>query len=624
MKSSTTTAVFTWDASAPREIADALKVISRYIPALKGGRKAAKLFFKKGKDAARCSAVRNEDGSYTITYGKMNMALRMVGNIVSGIVPEEAEYCPFNMFGIMLDCSRNAVMTPEHMKSYFAHLAILGYNMIMLYTEDTYQIPELPFFGYMRGALSPKEIREMDSFCAGLGMEMIPCIQTLGHLAQALQRGPENLGVKEFDTGDILLAGADDTYRLIERMLLAWKGNVRSKRIHLGMDETHQIGRGRYYDLNGDVPHVKIFNEHLKKVMELCKKHGFKPMIWSDMYFRLASKTHDYYDRNCRITKEVINMIPKGIELVYWDYYHREKDFYTDFIARHRELAGEPLMGSGVWTWSKLFYDREITEGTVVPCLEACRESKVRDVFFTMWGDDGGYCDYDSAMAGLAFSSELAFTGKADTDILNRKFQILFDGASYDNVITASDMETAVPESLIFDDPLMFMHSAGQKYQEKKRWAENRALFEKISRKLTRAPKTGCAGDLRRAKHCADAALAKMNLCDALLDTYFAKGAKPADMKKVLPLVDDCEKKMTAFSDSFRDMWLRNNKPFGFETMQIRFAGQIERLRELRRRLAAYISGADDTIPEFDELKRAKFKTTAWGYRSVSHASVII
>ena len=51
MESSTTAAAFTVDASAPREIASALKVISRYIPALKGGRKAAKLFFKKGKDA---------------------------------------------------------------------------------------------------------------------------------------------------------------------------------------------------------------------------------------------------------------------------------------------------------------------------------------------------------------------------------------------------------------------------------------------------------------------------------------------------------------------------------------------------------------------------------------------
>ena len=48
MGNKTQAASFTWDASTPREIADALKIIARYIPALKGGRKAVKIFFRKG------------------------------------------------------------------------------------------------------------------------------------------------------------------------------------------------------------------------------------------------------------------------------------------------------------------------------------------------------------------------------------------------------------------------------------------------------------------------------------------------------------------------------------------------------------------------------------------------
>ena len=53
--------------------------------------------------------------------------------------------------GIMLDCSRNAVMTPKKVKEFASLIAGMGYNMLLLYTEDTYEIEGEPFFGYMRG-----------------------------------------------------------------------------------------------------------------------------------------------------------------------------------------------------------------------------------------------------------------------------------------------------------------------------------------------------------------------------------------------------------------------------------------------------------------------------------------
>ena len=42
--------------------------------------------------------------------------------------------------------------------------------------------------------------------------------------------------------------------------------------------------------------------------------------------------------------------IPKEANLVYWDYYHKDKAFYLDWIERHRKISKEPLMGSGIWT----------------------------------------------------------------------------------------------------------------------------------------------------------------------------------------------------------------------------------------------------------------------------------
>lgn len=54
--------------------------------------------------------------------------------------------------------------------------------MMMLYTEDTYEVEGYPTFGYMRGRDSPAELRAIDDYAASLGIEVIPWIQTLGHL----------------------------------------------------------------------------------------------------------------------------------------------------------------------------------------------------------------------------------------------------------------------------------------------------------------------------------------------------------------------------------------------------------------------------------------------------------
>ena len=89
--------------------------------------------------------------------------------------------------GIMLDCSRDAVMKPEKVKEFAKMISAMGYNMLQLYTEDTYEIDGEPFFGYMRGRYTQEELRDIDAYCASIGVELVPCIQVLAHLNQLVQ-----------------------------------------------------------------------------------------------------------------------------------------------------------------------------------------------------------------------------------------------------------------------------------------------------------------------------------------------------------------------------------------------------------------------------------------------------
>ena len=148
--------------------------------------------------------------------------------------------------GVMIDMSRNSVMSVEGLKRFLPLLKKMGYNTVMLYTEDTYEVEGEPYFGYLRGRYTMDEMKEIDAFAASLGIEMIPCIQTLAHLTTFLRwnRVPA-------DTPDILLVDDDKTYEFIDRLFATLSKCFTSKKIHLGMDEAHMLGRGKHLDIHG-------------------------------------------------------------------------------------------------------------------------------------------------------------------------------------------------------------------------------------------------------------------------------------------------------------------------------------------------------------------------------------
>ena len=175
----------------------------------------------------------------------------------------------YECFGVMLDCSRNAVMTVSAVKRMIDCLAKMGYDTLELYTEDTYEVEGEPFFGYLRGRYTGEEIQEIDPYAKAHGVELIPCIQTLAHFTAFVRIGQCG-GM--FDTADILLVGEDRTYEFIDHLFASLAKNFSSRQVNIGMDEAHMVGLGRYLDKHGHRNRFDILIEHLQKVAEIAKK----------------------------------------------------------------------------------------------------------------------------------------------------------------------------------------------------------------------------------------------------------------------------------------------------------------------------------------------------------------
>jgi hypothetical protein len=575
------------------------------------------IHFEKSPEAGVLEILR-EGLSVRIRYARTDHALRALGTVLGGLARSGTplrEQCPFETLGIMLDCSRNAVMTPEHVKRWLRRLALLGYNRAMLYTENTYELPGEPYFGYRRGRYTLDELRDIDDCAAALGIEMIGCIQVLGHLEQLL-RWPEYDAVR--DTASVLLAGEEKTYALIGKMIAFWRSAFRSRTLHVGMDETWDLGRGRYMNLNGYTRGYDIFNEHLRRVSALCEKEGVKPLIWSDMYFRMGSPTHAYYDPACRIPDDVRDAIPKSVQLVYWDYDHTDPAFYLEWIRRHRELGSEPVMATAVNTVQRPWLMR--SDPTVNPCLAACRTAGLRDVIVCLWGDDGAYCEFDSALAGLAQAAEAAYGAGEDPPEkgLAPRFQAIC-GADYQAVMDAAAMNDGIhPMVLVWDDPLLRIAWRNEQLKDPAGWKTMDAHFGRLLRKLAPRKMIEDPIDLAHACRLLEFCRAKIRL-NRELDSVVA-GRDPVALAAARKQVKRTSRALERLMESFRRQWHRRNKPFGLETIQVRFGGQLERFRELDRRLADVVEGRLESLPEFGEQPSvpSAYTHVAWRYLAVS------
>ena len=277
----------TWtSATTPAELHPLLRSLAEEYPVQETAAAATLRFIHEPDRAGhRLEAVGEVT---TVRYGRVSQAGRALGTLLAGLVPAGGtvvDQPASALLGLLLDCGHNATVTTAHLRGWLRRMALLGFDTLLVYTEAGYLLPDEPCFGYLRGAYSHEEMRELDAYAAGLGIELIGSIQTLGHLEQMLNWPPYH---RLRDTEHTLLVGDPGVAALVDKMIEFWATALGSRRLHVGLDETYDLGRGRALDQHGYRPGLEWYADHLRLVADTCTRHGVRPMVWSDVLFRLA------------------------------------------------------------------------------------------------------------------------------------------------------------------------------------------------------------------------------------------------------------------------------------------------------------------------------------------------
>ena len=501
----------------------------------------------------------------------------------------------------MIDVSRNAVMKKSQVKKIIMIMSLFGLNRLMLYTEDTYEMKKYPYFGYLRGKYTVEDLQELDEYGASLGVELVPCIETLDHLGRVLRwdafgdikDGATNLDVSE-----------EKTYEFIEEMIKTCRKAYKTKTIHVGMDECMALGLGKYLLKNGKLGNrMELFNNHLRRVIDICHKYDFRPIIWSDMFFRLIDPNGGYYTKE-KLTPEIIKMIPSDVDLVYWDYYHDFRENYETMLESHLFLKNKILFAGGAWNWATLAPFIKIALDRSETSLQVMLDHKVKDVMVTTWGDFGAECSNYVCLPCLACYSTFDYQGKKDRDALASVFEAVTGEKLSNFELLDLPNEPEKPGKIseyncaryyLYQDPLLGLFDTTVKEGFAKKYASYLPVLEKA---------------IKESKNYRYLYQYTYDLIKVLTDKVdlgvrLRKAYKENDRKTLLNIRDivlpRLSESLADFEKSSEARWRQDNKAFGFDVIDGRIGYLKNRLDTTKRLLNDYLENKLEKIEELEE-----------------------
>lgn len=511
--------------------------------------------------------------------------------------------------GTMIDCSRNAVMNMEHLKEWVITTATFGINQLYLYMEDTYTIDEYPYFGHKRGRYTKEEIKELDVFAKQFGITLIPQIQTLGHL---MVLKDWDCFSSLWDILDILMVDEDATYEFIENEIKAIRECFTADTLHIGIDEAHLMGRGKYMDKHGYKETIPLLVRHIKRVSEICSKYGFRPIIDTDLLFHL--KYDWYWKKDNKFTDEMLEMLPEDVIIAYWDYYYQPSDIdVTDNMFKiHAETGREVLYTCGAWNWwgftPKNFYSNFVTQ---TQCATAIKYG-VKTIKISTFGDDGAECPAFAVLPAMLRTAEQFYGNENDVERRSLEcFGVSFeDFMKIDTVCilgTEADYSgispSALEKSVFYNDIMMgLMNEDIRCYNLTEKYTKDLEILNSVN-----AGKYDYLFETQRKF--AEFLIVYAELPIKIKEAYKNNNKNELDRicKEEIPKALELLKKFEAV---FNAQWHKVNKPFGYDVQQLRIGGMMLRIEGSKARIESYINGEIDCLEEL-ECEDLPFKSKA-------------
>jgi hypothetical protein len=314
--------------------------------------------------------------------------------------------------GVLLDVSRGKVPTEAQLRALVDLCVRLKLNVLMLYVEHTFRSRRHPAIGADASGLEAETLRALDAYAAERHVELVPNLQSLGHMEHVLKL-PAYAELAETDARWTLACAEPRSYELLRDLYEEYVPNFRSRLFHANCDEPWDLGKGRSQELAESLGPGGLFLEHVRRVRELARGLGRRPMIWADF-------VHHHPERIGELDRDVL--------LCDWWY---EAEFDFDRVQAFPKHGLEFWVCPGTSAWNCLFPRMENALVNVARWADAGRRHGATGLLMTDWGDFGHYNLLGGSWLGYAWAAQQAWSGDAPASVFDRAFgRVLFGDGS--------------------------------------------------------------------------------------------------------------------------------------------------------------------------------------------------
>jgi len=504
--------------------------------------------------------------------------------------------------GVQDDISRGPIPTEDFIKYQIRTLAAYKVNLFGLYMEQVFDFASQPLVAPKEAALTPQEINALVDYAKHLYVTILPEQQTFGHLHDMLKYEIYS-DVAERPHGHVLTPTKEQSYDIIKAMYADLVPLFPGPFLHVGGDETFELGRGQTAARAAEVGLGRVYLEHMQKVSGVLQPYHKQLMFWGDIAVKYP---------------QLLSILPKDMIAVPWDY--DAKPSFDGIIKPYRDAGLRVVVAPGANNWSQVWPNLDVAFVNIRNFVRDGQKLGAVGMLNTTWNDDGESL-YGMAWPALIFGAAAGWQS-AESDI--DQFKDSYDWAFYRNRDTtfrdalenldrghealAKINVDAETDDLFWVDPFtpegaQLMQKIMPAARDMRLGAENalQALYRSSGKAHANQ---ATLADLTLSAWRWDALGMKIQFTQEISNFYWDAFENQTDAERVgndleeitatNARLEDLRDATTRLSQMYREAWLREYNPFWLENVLVRydtlareFQTKIVLVRQARRQYEA-------------------------------------
>jgi len=310
------------------------------------------------------------------------------------------------------DLSRGPVPTLEFQKHIIRTIAAFKMNAYSPYFEQTLAYDSDPLVGPPGGAMTHEQVRELVAYAKPLHVDIIPEQEAFGHLHHALKYEIYSQ-VAETPHGHVLAPGQPESMRIIKRWFAEIDSLFPSQFVHLGADETFELGKGQTREAVARDGMGATYLKFLGDIQTQLRAQGSKKtfMFWGDIAMN---------------SPELVKSLPKDMVAVAWNYWSTSG--FERYLTPFSGSGMQTWVAPGVSNWSMTYPDNNTALRNIQGFVRDGQKMGASGMLNTSWGDDGEEI-FNQTWYGVVFGAAASWqNGESSIPDYQKAYGLQFHG----------------------------------------------------------------------------------------------------------------------------------------------------------------------------------------------------